>query len=260
MSDSCPYGKCGGLGFINVPGTNTCVTCQCRRDLEPLVKYQKAGIPKDYLDATFADFSPKPEFPEHVRALAGLRAYAASWPERQRRGDGAAILSPVVQVGKSHLAIATMRDIIDRYQQAWDDEYFALFVNLSTWAKKWSEFWSAWPVDMPPALKYGEEWQRCNHELRHEDQRMHGVQLLVLDDLGERTPSESLVNRLYEIVEWRTARAMPIIVTGNMLWDAMVRKYGDESRRIVDRIRARAVDHTFIIEGQMPRKRKGGKR
>lgn len=262
--DICTGGSvCGGTGFVHIDGTRQARECACRISQRPLLCREKAGIPKAYLDATFSNYEPEKKMPEQAVALKSLMAFVKNWPEHLEAGDCISILSPITRIGKSHLAIATGRGIIDRYQESVEQD-LVMFLNISNWVQSWKDYWIRWPVSMDDKKKYADQaWNEATAQLSNRMQRMKSVSLLILDDLGEVRPESGVLNRLYDLVEHRTSQNLPIIVTANHLWDAIIRRYGDESRRIVDRLRERSVGHTFIIEAVAKKKaarRKGGRK
>lgn len=63
------------------------------------------------------------------------------------------------------------------------------------------------------------------------------VRLLVLDDLGAERPTEWAVERLCELVDYRTMRGKPTIVTSNYSLGEMRNRFGDvQGMRLASRI------------------------
>lgn len=256
MTPACPHNLCDGTGFrlVGEPGQGA-EECPCRTEKLPLLCRQKAGFPDQYLDATFDNFVPKAIYPAQKEALDGLRAYVESWDEHRALGDCAAILGPT-RVGKSHLAIAVARGVMDKVQRSLDED-FVMFINITNWVDRWRRYWIAWPPGTPAEARWQDpDWVRQTSILTRTNERMDAVSLLVLDDLGEVKPDPSILNRIYGVVDHRTSNNLPMVVTANYSWADIASRYGDDGQRIVDRLREKSVDRAYIFE-KTKLKRKG---
>jgi DNA replication protein DnaC len=65
---------------------------------------------------------------------------------------------------------------------------------------------------------------------------MTACSLLVLDDLGKERPSEWVEEKLYEIIDTRYARKLPIIITTNAGLEQIERRYAWNGPAIVSRL------------------------
>jgi DNA replication protein DnaC len=65
---------------------------------------------------------------------------------------------------------------------------------------------------------------------------MTSCSLLVLDDLGKERPSEWVEEKLYEIIDTRYARRLPIVITTNVGLEQIERRYTWNGEAIVSRL------------------------
>ena len=63
-----------------------------------------------------------------------------------------------------------------------------------------------------------------------------GCSLLVLDDLGKEKPSEWVEETLYEIINARYVRRLPVIITTNVGLKAVETRYPWNGEAIVSRL------------------------
>lgn len=59
--------------------------------------------------------------------------------------------------------------------------------------------------------------------------RLKATKLLVVDDLGTRTPTEAFLDFLYDLFDhrWRNRESLGTIITTNLNWEGMLAKFGD---------------------------------
>ena len=129
-----------------------------------------------------------------------------------RPGSRSLILMGAVGAAKTHLAVAVLREAIERHGRT------GLFWN---WAQRWGEI-----------RKYRSENRHTEAEdLLH---RAQAVDLLVLDDVGVTTLEHGQLERVYEIVDGRYVNNRPWIVTTNA-----------NRRELESRLSERVVDRLF---------------
>ncbi len=139
-------------------------------------------------------------------AITTCRQFAA------RPGSRSLILMGAVGAAKTHLAVAVLREAIERHGRT------GLFWN---WAQRWGEI-----------RKYRSENRHTEAEdLLH---RAQAVDLLVLDDVGVTTLEHGQLERVYEIVDGRYVNNRPWIVTTNA-----------NRRELESRLSERVVDRLF---------------
>ena len=112
----CP--KCGGTGFMIVEGANLsgAKPCDCRFQGRAERMEERSQIPPLYRNASFDNFSvPGPENPiarrDLTNVLLAVKNYVREFPNESRPG---LLLIGEPGTGKTHLAVAALRKIIEK--------------------------------------------------------------------------------------------------------------------------------------------------
>lgn len=169
---------------------------------------EKYGIYKRYKDVTFEALEEK-GIPEQVKEpTAKAKAYAKNIRARLKDGAGL-ILRGGVGTGKTTLSVCIMREALKQDVRA----YFLSLPSLASGLL---------------SRKDAEERSKFNHKI-------NTVPLLVIDDLGAETEQRWVVNRIEELINERTNRSLPTIVTTNLRNEELTERY---TRRTLDRIRS----------------------
>lgn len=196
-SEACPL--CGGRGWVLTAdsGAGSARPCDCRRrDLGHRLM-AAAGIPERYRNCTLDNFQPG-RFPQLSEALAACRSYVESFrtPEGRFRQSGLLLIGPA-GVGKTHLAVAVLKTLIQTYGIR------GRFVELNALVQEvQATFGSGSPLSQQEVLAPLEE-----------------ADLLVLDELGSRSPSPWMRDLLYLIINSRYSRQRPTLFTTNYRFD-----------------------------------------
>jgi DNA replication protein DnaC len=111
----CP--KCGGSGFIIVEGVTLSGArpCDCRSQHRAERLEERAQIPPLYRQASFENFSVRPENPiarqELTTILLAVKNFVRDFPNESRPG---LLLIGEPGTGKTHLAVAALRKIVEK--------------------------------------------------------------------------------------------------------------------------------------------------
>jgi DNA replication protein DnaC len=112
----CP--KCGGTGFIIIEGSTVsgAKRCDCANQGRAGRMEERAQIPPLYREASFDNFAvPGPDNPiarrDLTNALLGVKAFVRDFPNDTRPG---LLLIGEPGTGKTHLAVAAMRKIVEK--------------------------------------------------------------------------------------------------------------------------------------------------
>jgi DNA replication protein DnaC len=152
------------------------------------------GAPANLLHCTFENWQAEDE--QSKAHLATVRDFAA-------KGRGFLVLLGNVGTGKSHLAVAVMRQ-----------SRRALFVTQAGLLRRLRETYRNSEADDPV-----EQCQR--------------TPLLVIDDVGLSVGGRDEFPMLHEILDHRYGEYLPTILTGNFSWDAVRDILGE---RLCDRL------------------------
>ena len=157
-------------------------------------RLHEQGAPANLLHCTFENWQAEDE--QSAAHLATVRDFAA-------KGRGFLVLLGNVGTGKTHLAVAVMRQ-----------SKRALFVTQAGLLRQLRESYRNRETDDPV-----EQCQR--------------TRLLVIDDIGLSAGGRDEFPMLHEILDYRYREYLPTILTGNLSWDAVRDILGE---RLSDRL------------------------
>jgi DNA replication protein DnaC len=190
MSDRCPYEICDGDGLLFDDATNTAYDCKCRPQL---IARRQAGslsavIPKRYRDASF-DRQPVTEIDPAI--VAATRRFANAVDDRLDAGRGLWFMGPV-GTGKTTLAMLVSKAALAAGRSV------AIY-------------------SLPRLLNEIRDTYRA--ERSHVDllDRLTGVDLLHVDDVGAERTNDWVLEELYSIVNARYEYCRSIVITTNIL-------------------------------------------
>ena len=250
-NEKCPLNICDGTGVI-IYEDNTYSECPCRKAMHFQNYLDKARIPIAYKNKTFDEFDPKDQ--DQKDFLLELKMYVNTWNEVHSRGMGISLISNSTRIGKSHLACSVAHALIEKYQKSIEED-LVVFVNVTNWIDSWRAFHARFNKDIDDEFIDAAEKQKEIDKLCNLDSRMNNCEFLILDDIGE-VPGTPFVNsKLYSVVEYRTSNNKPILITSNHPWDTIKIKYGDDGIRITDRLKEKSMNHTFIFDHAVPRRK-----
>jgi len=156
------------------------------------------------------------ETPENLE----VRKRMLEWAENYSQESRGMVLHGATGTGKTHLACATLREV--QLYKTQDVQYMnisKLFMCL---------------ID---SMKYGpkDPGDECMTEFEIIE-KMTGVDLLLLDDLGVEKASDYSAARLYSIINGRYDAMRPTIITTNISLEEIASRLGSLGERIVDRL------------------------
>jgi len=218
---------CGGKGYILLdvpfghPSFGRAVPCECtrgkiaKRRAERL--REQAGISDTELQFwRFETFDAQRCQPPAVRpAMEAAKERCMAYAEQPR---GWLILSGAFGSGKTHLAYA----IASR----------ALADGRAVFA--------ATAPDMLDVLRAG--YNDADGEFDRRFRAMRDAELLVIDDLGTQSGTPWAAEKLYQIINWRYARRLPMVITTNVDLER-------RSPQLDERIRSRLLEGTRVAGG-----------
>lgn len=193
--DTCPFGLCDGSGFI-IGDDLTARECQCRpqRVARARARSLSAVIPRKYRHVAF-ERPPISDLPEPI--VRAVRSYVRKLDEHLHAGEGLWLFGDV-GTGKTSLAMLVS-------QQALDAGHSVAIYSLPRLLAEIRDTFEADSEDSYVAFL----------------DRLAGVDLLHIDDVGAERTSPWVLEQLYAIVNARYEEERAILITTNLERDAL---------------------------------------
>jgi DNA replication protein DnaC len=191
----CP--KCGGVGFVIVEGANIsgAKPCDCRATGRAVRLEGRAAIPPLYANASFDNFSiPGVENPVARRELTGVlltvKNFVRDFKNEARPG---LLLIGEPGTGKTHLAVAALRQIVEKGFEGLFCDYQTLLNSIKAGYD-------------PASGSSDKEAYRTALE----------SEVLLLDDLGAHRVTDWVEDTVTSIITYRCNNRKPLIATTNL--------------------------------------------
>jgi DNA replication protein DnaC len=232
----CP--KCGGTGFIitehaNLSGASP---CDCRAQGRAARLEDRAQIPPLYRNASIDPISGNFVLPKDniignqalTKVILDVRQFIRDFPNEKRPG---LLLIGETGCGKTHLAVAALREIIAR-------GFEGLFYNYQKLLND---------------IKAGYD-PASNSSKREAYQSALDADVLLLDDLGANRVTDWVEDTINSIITYRCDNRKPLLATTNMpdpdAGSVIVQRSGpdervDYRRKLEEQIGARARSRLF---------------
>ena len=196
---------CGGTGWVaSADDPNRVARCSCRRRSNVDRLLRDAGLPPRYHACTLQQFSTSHPDPvcraQLLRAVSVCRRYIDDFlsdREDLRFRDSGLLLTGPYGSGKTHLAVATLRELIATYRVR------GRFVDFTSLVQ-----------DLQSAIDPDAPFSR--NELLAP---VENAEVLVVDELGAQTLRPWAADVLYDLINRRYARRLPTLFTTNYKLD-----------------------------------------
>jgi DNA replication protein DnaC len=204
--DACPLGLCDGSGFVVDEATNTASDCRCRgaRIARKRAASLEGRIPKRYRGASF-DRPPVLGMPEPV--VAAVRSYVRNLSARLEEGRGMWLVGDV-GTGKTTLAMIVSAAALEAGHSV------AIY-------------------SLPRLLNLIRDEVGTDNSLLDLLDRLSGVDLLHIDDLGAQHTTPWRLEQLYSIVDARYQAGRAILATTNLWPDQLAEQMGQRTMTTV---------------------------
>jgi DNA replication protein DnaC len=208
---------CGGTGWVPAAGDPTRVSrCSCRRRLSGERLFRGAGIPPRYLLCSLGDKSVSiveddasrrrngfqyKSHPQLLEAVVKCQRYVQEFESlggsTSRFRDTGLLFTGPPGVGKTHLAVATLRELIATHHVR------GRFVDVTSFTQ-----------DLQSAIDPDAPFSRNELLGPIED-----AEVLVIDELGAQALRPWAADVLYDLINRRYARRLPTLFTTNYRLD-----------------------------------------
>jgi DNA replication protein DnaC len=193
----CP--SCGGRGWVVQldGGAGSARPCFCRQyDVVPRL-IAAAGIPDRYRECRLANFKVTGSAPQKhqqlLQARAAAQRYANDFLTPQGFTHSGLLFIGPPGVGKTHLAVGVLVELVERYS------VHGRFVELNTFFNQLQSTFGQTSPDSTQAVLAP----------------LMDAQLLVLDELGTQQPTPWIRDVLYLVINTRYTRRLPTLFTTN---------------------------------------------
>jgi DNA replication protein DnaC len=216
----CPL--CKGFGVVETPESRV-VACRCQAGKLAEARLIGAQIPERYRDCKIENYKLNlpGSAPSHAKARARAKRFIEDWKACDR---GLLFMGPV-GVGKTHLAVAILRTLVE------ENGVKGVFCDFSDLLERIQATFSKANTDSAEDVLAP----------------YRDAELLVLDELGARRPTPWVQDVLYGLINTRYNRERITIVTSNF-GDAPARA-GDETLegRIGAMVRSRLYEMCDLV-------------
>jgi DNA replication protein DnaC len=204
MARACPFGVCDGSGFLVDEMTRTSSYCRCRAQVVAGARARglSAVIPRKYRDLSF---DRPPVTTIRAGIVSAVRGYVRKLDAHLETGDGLWLYGPV-GTGKTSLAMLVSKAALDAGHTVAIYSLPRLLAEIRTTFDDGSEHSYTGLLD-----------------------RLTGVDLLHIDDVGAEKTSPWVLEQLYALINARYEDERAMIITTNLERDALAEQINERT-------------------------------
>jgi DNA replication protein DnaC len=204
MARTCPFGICDGSGIVVDEATRTSAYCRCRGQVVATARARglSAVIPKKYRGVAF-DRPPVTTIRDGI--VAHVRRYVREIDARLDAGEGLWLYGPV-GTGKTSLAMLVSRAALDAGRTVAIYSLPRLLAEIRTTFDEGSQ-----------------------HSYTDLLDRLTGVDLLHIDDVGAEKTSPWVLEQLYAMINARYEEERSVVITTNLERDALAEQINERT-------------------------------
>ena len=190
--------KCKDTGWIlgkREDGTTYAYSCSCRKKAKIAQQWRAFGIDLDSVNCKFSNFKVWNKISEALRETSIV--YINDFSKIQNSRQNSLLLCGQPGCGKTHIAVATAINLISLGVRAVYMPYRQVLTNIKLNFKD-EEFYK----------KELKKYQEC--------------ELLLIDDLFKGKVSLAEVNIMFEIINYRYTKKLPMIISSERIIEEML--------------------------------------
>lgn len=211
--------KCRDMLFI-LQGDGSAKECECRQLRIAQEKLKASGISEEFRNKKFENYKYD-KSTETMEAFLTAKNYTKEFEDIRVACRKSCLLSGQVGSGKTHLGMAIANNLLDKSIGVIYMPYRSIITNLK---------------------------QSITDEYNYQSEikKYKNAQVLLIDDLFKGRITESDINIIYEIVDYRYFKNLPMIVTTEKTIENLL----DIDEAIGSRIYEMSKDYVVTIQGK----------